>query len=156
MLKKRRADRHARARGFHAPHALLWLGQAGIRLGIRDRGSLLRPHLLTSFDRCCADQATNPLQRHEAMSRLGVLQTTRLIAAPCKLKSTPNLLFRSYATPNSQSGPPRRQVTVANDDGRVNWSELSAREKAARTTQQSFNLLIIAVGVVMTVRIQPT
>jgi len=44
----------------------------------------------------------------------------------------------------------RRQVTVVNDDGRVNWSDLSTKEKAARTTQQSFNLTIVVVGVVMT------
>jgi hypothetical protein len=51
---------------------------------------------------------------------------------------------RSYATS-------RRQVTVINDDGRVNWSDLSGREKVARSTQQSFNFGLVVVGVIMTV-----
>jgi len=50
---------------------------------------------------------------------------------------------RQYATN-------RRQITVVNDDGRVKWSDLSTKEKAARTTQQSFNLTIVVVGVIMT------
>lgn len=37
------------------------------------------------------------------------------------------------------------------DDGRYAWSELSGREKVARATQQSFNFVIVVVGVVMTV-----
>ncbi|KAK3082295.1 hypothetical protein LTS18_007851 [Coniosporium uncinatum] len=63
---------------------------------------------------------------------------------------------RRYATNdtlpnnNARPGSNRRAVTIANDDGRVRWSELSVGEKAARTTQQSFNLGIIALGVVMT------
>lgn len=51
--------------------------------------------------------------------------------------------------PNASSSvPPRRAVTIASDTGRVPWSELSVREKAARTTQQSINLgvLIVAIG----------
>ena len=63
---------------------------------------------------------------------------------------------RFYATqdslPSTTPAPsPRRRVTVANDDGRVRWGDLSKREKVARTTQQSFNFSIIIVGVVMTV-----
>lgn len=62
-------------------------------------------------------------------------------------------LFRAYA---SQSGvgagsPSRKQVTIANDDGRVTWANLSIREKAARTTQQTFNLGVVLAGVIMTV-----
>ena len=45
----------------------------------------------------------------------------------------------------------RKQVTVANDDGRVQWSDLSKTEKAARTTQQTFNLGVILAGLFMTV-----
>lgn len=41
-----------------------------------------------------------------------------------------------------------------NDDGRVAWGQLSPMEKAARTTQQSFNLGLIVVGAVMTVRLR--
>ncbi|KMU78329.1 import inner membrane translocase subunit tim-21 [Coccidioides immitis RMSCC 3703] len=46
--------------------------------------------------------------------------------------------------------PKRKQITVASDDGRVRWGELSGREKAARATQQSVNFLVILVGAVMT------
>ena len=42
-------------------------------------------------------------------------------------------------------------MTVANDDGRVGWTDLSAREKAARTTQQTINLGVVLIGAVMTV-----
>lgn len=38
------------------------------------------------------------------------------------------------------------------DDGRYRWAELSGKEKVARATQQSFNFVIVIVGVVMTVR----
>jgi import inner membrane translocase subunit TIM21 len=73
----------------------------------------------------------------------------------CKSQPVHYLLARrSYATANSSnSSKPtasHRQVTTFNDDGRVRWSELSVREKAARSTQQSFNFLVIIAGVVMT------
>jgi len=51
----------------------------------------------------------------------------------------------------SQSSPSRRHVTIMNDDGRIAWSHLTAREKLARTTQQSFNLGIIVIGMALTV-----
>lgn len=57
----------------------------------------------------------------------------------------------------STSSPPkdtltarRRAVTVVNDTGRVPWTNLSPGEKIARTTQQSFNFGIVALGVVLT------
>lgn len=62
--------------------------------------------------------------------------------------------LRSYATQNTLGGaaaPSRKQITVASDDGRVRWADLSTREKAARTTQQTFNFGIILAGMVMTV-----
>jgi hypothetical protein len=65
---------------------------------------------------------------------------------------------RQYATQSSLGGSstsPRKQITVASDDGRVRWGELSPREKAARATQQSINFAVIIVGAVMTVRICP-
>lgn len=64
--------------------------------------------------------------------------------------------LRSYATQNTlggTAGPSRKQITVASDDGRVRWGDLSTVEKAARTTQQTFNLGIILAGMVMTVYI---
>ncbi|KAI8632153.1 import inner membrane translocase subunit tim-21, mitochondrial [Xylariaceae sp. FL1651] len=66
----------------------------------------------------------------------------------------PFLVQRSYATQhglgNNSSTSRRRAVTPFNDDGFVPWSELSATEKASRATQQSFNLGLIVVGVVLT------
>ena len=69
-------------------------------------------------------------------------------------RPTFSIIFRSYAThlgSSSAASSTRRQVTVANDDGRVKWGNLSTREKAARTTQQTFNLGVVIVGVIMTV-----
>ena len=64
----------------------------------------------------------------------------------------------AYSTQSGLGRAPvasRKQVTVTNDDGRVNWRELTVREKAARTTQKTFHLGIILTGLVMTVwRIQ--
>ena len=65
---------------------------------------------------------------------------------------------REYATQTSLGGTsttkPRKAVTVVNDDGRVKWGDLSLGEKAARTTQQTFNLGIILAGLVLTVRLK--
>lgn len=58
----------------------------------------------------------------------------------------------SSAAPKSS----RRQVTVYNDDGRVRWKELSVREKAARTTQQSVNVLVVLAGMAATVNCPAT
>ncbi|KAH0565905.1 hypothetical protein GP486_000708, partial [Trichoglossum hirsutum] len=63
------------------------------------------------------------------------------------------VLARGHATqrsPGTNRNPTRKQITVASDDGRVRWGELSAREKAARTTQQTFNFVTVLVGLVMT------
>ncbi|KAL8776359.1 MAG: hypothetical protein Q9213_008301 [Squamulea squamosa] len=60
---------------------------------------------------------------------------------------------RGYATQDTLGSLPkasRKQITVANDDGRVNWKELSVKEKAARTTQQTFNFGVVLTGLVMT------
>ncbi|KAL8710597.1 MAG: hypothetical protein Q9220_004821 [cf. Caloplaca sp. 1 TL-2023] len=61
--------------------------------------------------------------------------------------------LRSYATQDSLGGIPRstrKQVTVVNDDGRVEWKNLSVKEKVARTTQQSFHFGVILTGLLMT------
>ncbi|KAH9845107.1 mitochondrial import inner membrane translocase subunit tim21-like, partial [Teratosphaeria destructans] len=52
----------------------------------------------------------------------------------------------------TSSVPPsrRRSVTVANDDGHIPWRQLSLAEKAARTTQQSFHLGVILLGLGLT------
>lgn len=52
---------------------------------------------------------------------------------------------------NPNSTPSRRAITVTSDDGRYNWSELSRTEKAARGTQQTFNFLLVGLGVAGTV-----
>jgi mitochondrial import inner membrane translocase subunit TIM21 len=63
------------------------------------------------------------------------------------------VLPRTYAT-SSSTPPPKpsthTRITTFNDDGRVHWSALSRREKAARSTQQSFNFLVVIAGVLMT------
>jgi import inner membrane translocase subunit TIM21 len=69
---------------------------------------------------------------------------------------TSNGLTRWYATHGglggqSGSGPTRKHISVISDDGRYKWSELSGKEKVARATQQSFNFVIVILGVVMTV-----
>lgn len=58
---------------------------------------------------------------------------------------------RFYATHKSSSRPTRRAITVTSDDGRYHWSELSTGEKAARSTQQSFNFLFASAGAIGTV-----
>ena len=55
------------------------------------------------------------------------------------------------ASNSATKSPPRKQVTVLNDDGRVRWTQLTAGEKVARATQQSFNAMIVLVGVLATV-----
>ena len=80
----------------------------------------------------------------------------------------PRFLFRASARPAiskittirhattstpSQNDPlvsRRRAVTIANDTGRVPWTQLSLGEKAARTTQQSFNLGLVLLGAGLT------
>ncbi|MCJ1286712.1 mitochondrial import inner membrane translocase subunit tim21 [Xylographa opegraphella] len=60
---------------------------------------------------------------------------------------------RAYATQSDLGRAPiatRKQVTIANDDGRVTWKDLSVREKAARTTQKTLHLGVILSGLVMT------
>ncbi|CAK7228591.1 mitochondrial import inner membrane translocase subunit tim21 [Sporothrix curviconia] len=56
----------------------------------------------------------------------------------------------SSASSSSSSASRRRSVTPFNDDGHVPWSELSGGEKTARAAQQTFNLGMVVVGVVLT------
>jgi mitochondrial import inner membrane translocase subunit TIM21 len=80
-------------------------------------------------------------------------RTVPLFNFPASLR--PILAARLYAT---QTGlgttgtqrPRRKAVTAFNDDGRVPWGDLSAGEKAARTTQQTFNFGFIILGAVLT------
>jgi len=78
-----------------------------------------------------------------------------LLNLPSSLR--PILAARLYATQtglgttNAQPKSKRKAVTILNDDGRVAWGDLSAREKAARTTQQTFNFGMIILGAMLTV-----
>ena len=87
---------------------------------------------------------------------------SRLLSQPphITLSSSPALEIlsqRRHATqstlgtsPSSSSTTRRKAITVTGDDGRVSWGDLSNREKAARTTQQTFNFTIVAAGAVGT------
>jgi hypothetical protein len=61
------------------------------------------------------------------------------------------------STPNPSPPPPqppqpqRKSITLTGDTGQVRWSDLSPGEKAVRTTQQSFNLVVVVVGILATV-----
>ncbi|KAL8754664.1 MAG: hypothetical protein Q9199_004195 [Rusavskia elegans] len=86
-----------------------------------------------------------------AGQRCSVLQARRCL--PRVRRCLIHKSLRRYATQDTLGRIPkasRKQITVANDDGRINWKELSVTEKAARTTQQTFNLGVILTGLVMT------
>lgn len=74
--------------------------------------------------------------------RLSSSKASSLIPVPRRIQ------LRSAST---SSGPSRRAITVTTDDGRYNWKELSTGEKAARGTQQTFNFLLVSLGLVGTV-----
>ncbi|KAK0308970.1 mitochondrial import inner membrane translocase subunit tim21 [Friedmanniomyces endolithicus] len=59
-------------------------------------------------------------------------------------------LATTSSLPKDTPTPRRRSITVVNDTGQVPWKNLSLGEKAARTTQQSFNLGLILLGVGLT------
>lgn len=80
---------------------------------------------------------------------MALCKSARLIY-PTQLRAVSLGCSRGYA---SQAEVSRRQVTIANDDGKVQWSQLSTKEKAARTTQQTVNFGVVIVGAVMTVGI---
>lgn len=69
---------------------------------------------------------------------------------PAIVTSQQTCAASTSSTPNDAAAPRRRAVTVVNDTGRVPWTSLSPAEKIARTTQQSFNFGIVALGVVLT------
>ena len=63
-------------------------------------------------------------------------------------------LGRLYSTHSNLGRGPRssrKNITVLSDDGRLEWGDLSGREKVSRATQQSFNFVIVLAGVVLTV-----
>lgn len=58
-------------------------------------------------------------------------------------QAPPPLQTRQQTTSPSSR---RRAVTIVNDTGRVPWMDLSFGEKAARTTQQTFNVGLVLLG----------
>ncbi|RDL33606.1 Uncharacterized protein BP5553_07974 [Venustampulla echinocandica] len=81
-------------------------------------------------------------------------RTAHFLSFPAALR--PLIAARWYATQTGlgASGatpqPRRRAVTAFNDDGRVAWGDLSPREKASRTTQQTFNFGMMIIGAILT------
>ncbi|KAK7539694.1 TIM21-domain-containing protein [Phyllosticta citribraziliensis] len=80
------------------------------------------------------------------LAGLSRLQPPRLSQSRCRLYAT----HHSTGSQSQSSTTKRRAVTIANDTGYVPWGELSAREKAARSTQQSFNFALVVAGIVAT------
>jgi import inner membrane translocase subunit TIM21 len=85
---------------------------------------------------------------------MSILLRSSLIHIPRRQALT-LALPRTYATSSSSTNTPPKpsthtRITTFNDDGLVNWNRLSTREKAARSTQQSFNFIVIIAGVLMT------
>lgn len=81
-------------------------------------------------------------------------------AAPVPVRSAyfrPSELGRAYATHSdlgrgpSTSTRSRKNISVLSDDGRLQWDDLSGREKVSRATQQSFNFVVVLAGAVLTV-----
>jgi import inner membrane translocase subunit TIM21 len=88
------------------------------------------------------------------------LQVRALRISPASiLRQAPHTqIARHYATQSNLGSGPRptgtsrkKSITVLSDDGRVQWGDLSTGEKFARTTQQSFNFVIVLAGAVLTV-----
>ncbi|KAL2040421.1 hypothetical protein N7G274_006864 [Stereocaulon virgatum] len=85
---------------------------------------------------------------------LALLKTTASSVPP--KRPSPFSLARLHATSDSIGGQKtlsRKQVTIRNDDGRVQWEDLTTGEKAARTTQQTFNLGVILAGLCGTIAV---
>jgi import inner membrane translocase subunit TIM21 len=92
------------------------------------------------------------------MNALQLRALPRISPASLGFRSSPHTqITRLYATQsNLGTGPKttasrKKSITVLSDDGRVQWGDLSRGEKVARTTQQSFNLIIVLAGAVLTV-----
>jgi len=126
------------------------------------------PHLLPNFSEkgepsFQVQQDHIPRKKKKGKMKIGSLltmnslgRTLPLLSFPATLR--PILAARLYATQtglgtsNASPQPRRKAVTAFNDDGRVAWGDLSAKEKAARTTRQTFNFSLILLGAVLTVR----
>lgn len=92
----------------------------------------------------------NPSLRSSAFYSPRACSTRRSAVCQSQLRNARDLTTTCRKL-SGTTGPARKQVTVASDDGTLRWGELSAREKAARATQQSINFMVVLVGAVMTV-----
>lgn len=127
----------------------------GVAQATMTKAVLLAPRATSTAAAAILNMST-PMQPASALS---LATAGRRLSGP---GAAPSLMRRTYATQHSlgatgaaSSGPRRKSVTPFNDDGHVPWSELSAGEKAARATQQTFNFGLILVGIVLTVRGSP-
>jgi len=122
-------------------------------------GEARAPPLCTSRPSCQASYGDDPTMK--AIQRPPHASSLRRLSSLCLRRSFPRstvqvVFSRSFTAQrslkaNSTSSTSRKHVTIVNDDGRVRWGELSAREKAARTTQQGINLVVVIAGVALTV-----
>ena len=94
-------------------------------------------------------EAISLLRPSLLLPRAQPLSTRRARAALSTARSPPATQPGLPASPIP--GPPRKPITLTGDTGRVRWTDLSPGEKVVRTTQQSFNLLVVVVGVIATV-----
>ncbi|KAF4555527.1 Mitochondrial import inner membrane translocase subunit tim21-like protein [Elsinoe fawcettii] len=69
---------------------------------------------------------------------------------PHHLLSRPLLTRPATTTSSSSPSPKRKSITLTTDTGRVPWTALSPLEKATRSTQQSFNFLLVLAGLTLT------
>ena len=129
-------------------------GYRGITTSISKRSILTFHHTQPQTPRM-----TTPYRLNEAIAMLKPIlryprvqcANTRVPRATFTASHAPRATHSTSTGPAASSGPARRAVTVANDTGSVKWGQLSVGEKMARTTQQSVNLVVVAVGVVLTV-----
>lgn len=127
----------------------------------RNRGTCLSsPHLerqvesWMSIHQATVNTMTAAVKLNETLQ---ILRASSNCLRRPRIRPTKRVQFNKFSTQrslratSSSSSSSRKHVTVVNDDGRVRWNELSVGEKAARTTQQSFNLAVVIVGIALTV-----
>ena len=108
-----------------------------------------------SYATHCTDTDSQPTATNYLINNMAT--KARAFQLACRARAnqaSPAAVARSYATQSTSSSNPssrRRSITVTSDDGRYNWSELSRGEKAARSTQQTANFLLVAAGLTGTV-----
>jgi hypothetical protein len=85
------------------------------------------------------------------LPRIQPSSTRRAALGRKAFSASQNVQATHGSTPNPSPAPQRKGITLTGDTGQVRWSDLSPGEKAVRTTQQSFNLVVVAFGVIATV-----